>query len=248
MTTVLQAKLNKSCSKSILKQLIEFNLPDNTPEYDERIPKRPVSLQHISQADFEIYLRKLYALGYKQKVFKEYIRYQFECVYTPDWFGTVVWYPYPKDYTDVVEEARHFNNKLFSAIKKLYAIGADLKPRIIWLHERTNEIINPYSNKPLYRRAYHSHFHLEAVPGINTAESMNQFLQEMVRPNIIRLSRRDTKSNKAITVLNWEHERHCGYNSKDYFKRALDDNDLVLDYQYSDLSMIKQVKGFLPQI
>ena len=248
MATLLQAKLNRSLSKAVLKQLIEFNLPDNTPEYDDRILKRPISLRHITDADFEIYLRKLYALGYKSRVFKEYIRYQFECVYTPAWFGAVVWYPFPKNYPDACEEPRHFNNKLFPAVKKIYPFDIDTKPRIIWLHERTHEIINPYSNRPVYRRAYRSHFHLEDIPGINTAEEMNQFLQDMLRPNFIRLSRRDTKLNKAITVLDWNYERHCTYNSKDYFKRSLDDNDLVLDYLNSDLGMIKQVKGLLPQI
>lgn len=247
MTSTLQDKLNKQHSRVILQQLIEFNLPDNAPEYDDRILKRPISLNHINPKDFEIYLRKLYALGYQSRVFKEYIRYQFECIYKPSWFGTVVWYPFPRNYLDAIKEARHFNNKLFSAIKSLDLSGTPVKPRIIWLHERTNEIINPYSYKPIHKRVYHSHFHLEAIPGFPTAESINKLIQNEVRPRFKKLMRRDTTFNKAVVVLDWDYSRHCSYNAKDYFKRCLDDNDLVLDYQNSDLSMKEEVKDLLPQ-
>jgi hypothetical protein len=243
MITLLPDKINRLTSRVTLQQLIESNLQNNNLEHNRAI-KRPISFKHIDKKDFEIYLRRLYALGYKSRVFQEYLRYQFECVYQPAWFGSVIWYPYPTNYLEAEKEARHFNNKLFNAIKR-NNIKTLNKPRIIWLHERTNEIINPYSRKPIYKRAYHSHFHLEAVSGFHSAKSIDKLIQNEVRPKFKKLTRKDTTFNKAIVVLEWNYDRHCSYNAKDYFKRNLDDNDLVLDYRNSDLSMAKQVKGLL---
>lgn len=206
---------------------------------------RPLSTHHskkkslFNQHRLDQHLRRLSSKGLKNQIFNDYIAYQFDSVLTPAYYGTVCWTPFIFHFEEAVKEARHFKNKLFTAIYdcKLYQVPKlPTRSRILFFHEVKETLINPKSSSPKFKPTFHTHFHLEGSDLINNAIHLDSLIQAKVRPRFTRLSRPDTKENKAIVVKPWIHEFHAAYNVKDYYSRHnWQDGDLAIDYKNSDL-------------
>ncbi|MEY3972415.1 MAG: hypothetical protein RLY84_808, partial [Actinomycetota bacterium] len=168
-----------------------------------------------------------------------YIKYQFDNVFEPVYFGTICWSPFVFTFEEAVKEARHFKNRLLTAIYdcKLYQIPKlPERCRIIFFHEVKEVLINPKSSSPKYKLAFHTHFHLEGSNRVNEVIHLDAIMQSRVRPGFDRLKRRDTLLNKTIVVNAWSRQFHATYNIKDYYSNQyLQDGDLVIDYENSDL-------------
>ena len=184
-------------------------------------------------------LRYLSSTGHAQQIFREYVAYQFHCIFEPAYFGTICWTPFLFEFNEAVKEASHFKNKLFTALYdcKLYQIPQlPERPRIIFFHETKDTLINPTSSNPKYKMALHTHFHLEGSDRIPDANYLNMLVQAKVRPRFDRLKRRDTALHQAIVIKDWVREFHAEYNLKDFYaNRHCQDGDLVIDYTNSDL-------------
>ena len=184
------------------------------------------------------YLRKV---NNPAEIHKAIIRYQFNEVFEPQWFGSIQWQPFIADYTTAVKETRHFRNKflcslLDTKLKKLPE--PPLRPRIIWFHERELILINPRQPKnPRYKLAYHTHFHLEECPDPYTCfVKLDWLFRSKVAKDFKRLSTNDSAENKGFVLKEWKKDHHANYNFKDYFKyKNHQDADLVLDIENSDL-------------
>ena len=96
------------------------------------------------------------------------LEYQFKEIFQPHWFGSILWQPWITEYTTAVKETTHFRNKTLTALMKtkLKKLPSPPdRPRIIFFHEKSLVNINPNEpNKPRYKTAYHTHFHLEQCP------------------------------------------------------------------------------------
>ncbi|MBD1193119.1 hypothetical protein [Vulcanococcus sp. Clear-D1] len=185
------------------------------------------------------HLRSLSSKGFWSQVFKEYISYQFDSVFKPSYFGTICWTPFLFEFNEAVKETSHFKNKFLTALCdcKLYQIPhLPDRPRIIFFHETKETLVNPTSSNPKYKRALHTHFHLEGSDKIPDVHYLNMLIQAKVRPGFDRLKRRDTALHKAIVIQDWIRDFHADYNLKDFCSnRYRQDGDLVIDYKNSDL-------------
>ena len=193
----------------------------------------------LNQHSLDHHLRTLSSKGLKNQIFNDYIAYQFDSIFTPAYFGTVCWTPFIFHFDEAVEEARHFKNKLFTAIYdcKLHQLPEPPnRSRIIFFHEVKDTLINPKSSTPKFKPTFHTHFHLEDSNLIQNVVHLEALVQARVRPRFNRLSRPDTIENKAIVIKPWIREFHAAYNVKDYYSRQnCHDGDLVIDYDNSDL-------------
>ena len=193
----------------------------------------------FNQHSLDRHLRVLSSKGLKNQIFKDYVAYQFDSIFTPAYFGTICWAPFIFHFEETVKETRHFKNKLLTAIYNCSLHQVPRLPtrsRIIFFHEVKDTLINPTSPSPKYRPTFHTHFHLEGSDLIHNAIHLDSMIQSKVRPRFNRLSRPDTAANKAIVIKPWIRRFHAGYNIKDYYSRQnYLDGDLVIDYDNSDL-------------
>ena len=212
----------------------------NRCERSEQQPRaeRVVSSGIHKQAERFKHLRTIRDPG---RIHQEIVRYQFKEVFQPSWFGTVQWQPFITDYTSVIKEAKHFNNKFFCALlntkPKRIPMPAE-RPRIIWFHERVPVQINPHDPKnPRFKLAYHSHFHLEECPAPYSSHiRLDWFIRKEVGNGFHHFSTNNSTANKGFVLEPWVEERHSNYNFKDYYRyKHQQDADLVLDLKNSDL-------------
>jgi hypothetical protein len=191
------------------------------------------------QHKLDRHLRILSSKGLKNQIFKDYVAYLFDSVFTPAYFGTVCWTPFIFHFEETVKETRHFKNKLLTAIYncRLHQVPKlPTRSRIIFFHEVKDTLINPKSSSPKFKLTFHTHFHIEGLDLIQNAIHLDALTQSQVRPRFNRLNRKDTAANKAIVIKPWIHEFHTAYNVKDYYSRQnCQDGDLVIDYDNSDL-------------
>jgi hypothetical protein len=175
------------------------------------------------------------------KIHEAIVRYQFQEIFQPYWFGSIQWQPFIPDFTTAEGEAEHFNTKFFCALldtKPKKIPDPPERPRIIWFHEKALVNINPRDTKnPRYKIAYHSHFHLEQCPDpYDSLIHLDWLIHNKVAKRFHRLSTSNSKENKGIVLQRWIREHHANYNLKDYYRfRHQQDADLVLDYKNSDL-------------
>ncbi len=184
-------------------------------------------------------LRSLWSQGYKTQIFKEYVAYQFNFIFDPAYFGTICWTPFIFEFDEICLEAKHFRNKLLTAIHdcKLYQIPElPDRPRIIFFHEVKEVLVNPRSSNSKFKKAFHTHFHLEGSGRIHDVQHINRLIQSRVRRGFNRIQRSDTEIHEAIVIKDWSRRFHLDYNVKDFYnRRYAQDGDLVIDYKNSDL-------------
>ena len=187
----------------------------------------------------DYHLKVLNAKGYRNKVFSDYVSYQFDFIFEPAYFGTITWFPFVYHFEDVEKESRHFRNKLMASI---LGCGASKipqlpnRPRILFFQEVKSIIVNPKSKEPKWKQTFHTHFHLEDWNTVSDIHHLNELVQTQVRPRFHRLQRTDTAENKAIVIKPWVAQQHASYNIKDFYSRQYcQDGDLIIDYRNSDL-------------
>jgi hypothetical protein len=192
-----------------------------------------------NQHPLDSHLRKLSSRECNPQIFKEYIEYQFNAIFEPAYFGAICWSPFAFTFEEAIKESRHFKNRLLAAVYgcKLYQIPKlPDRSRIVIFQEVKEVLINPKSPSPKYRQAFHTHFHLEGSNRINGVVHLESIIQSKARPGFDRLKRRDTQLNRAVVIKAWDREFHSAYNLKDcYSNQYLQDGDLVVDYENSDL-------------
>jgi hypothetical protein len=184
-------------------------------------------------------LRHLWSQGYKTQIFKEYVAYQFNFIFDPAYFGNICWAPFIFEFDEIRLEAKHFRNKLLTAIHdcKLYQVPElPDRPRIIFFHEVKEVLVNPRSSSPKFKKTLHTHFHLEGSDLIHDVQHLSRLIQSRVRQGFDRIQRPDTELHKAIVVKDWSRRFHLHYNVKDFYsRRDAQDGDLVIDDKNSDL-------------
>ena len=169
------------------------------------------------------------------------LEYQFKEIFQPHWFGSILWQPWITEYTTAVKETTHFRNKTLTALMKtkLKKLPSPPdRPRIIFFHEKSLVNINPNEpNKPRYKTAYHTHFHLEQCPEPYTSWiQLDWLIRHQVAQRFHRFSTNNSSENKGFVLKPWIKEHHAHYNLKDYYRyKYQQDSDLVLDIINSDL-------------
>jgi hypothetical protein len=160
--------------------------------------------------------------------------------YPPSWFLVIQWTPAPKDFATAQAHAKHFRNKFLSAVYKCHLHQIPLpkgRLKMVWFHEKA---LDPHGNI-----IYHSNLHLQALPPTYN-QSMIQLdwiITRSVAPDFRCLKNLSRKVNPGMVIREWNYEHHAFYNLKDYNKfKYLQDSDLVLDYQNSDLVFKKRTK------
>jgi hypothetical protein len=149
----------------------------------------------------------------------------------PSWFITIQWSPAPYQFDHASSHAKHFRNKLLTAIyhcnlKQLPP--ADSRCKLIWFHERAQD--------PQGRLIYHSHLHLTRLPAIETAHHLQWIVQHQVAPGFQCLKHLNRTIDPGVVIRPWNHEHHAFYNLKDFYRyQHQQDHDLVLDVQVSDI-------------
>jgi len=186
--------------------------------------------------------RQLRTIQDPAKIHQAIIEYQFEKVFQPSWFGTILWQPFITDFTTAVKEARHFRNKFYCALlntslKKISR--ASQRPRMIMFHEKKLVHVNPQEpSSPRYKIVYHTHFHLEQCPSpYGSCIHLDWLIRRRVAHKFRRFSTINSAENKGFVLLPWEKNRHANYTLKDFYRfKYQQDADLVLDIQNSDMA------------
>jgi hypothetical protein len=155
--------------------------------------------------------------------------------YPPAWFITLQWSPAPYKFDHASGHAKHFRNKLLTAI---YHCNLKQLPqpedrcKLIWFHERAQD--------PTGRLIYHSHLHLTEVPLVTTGHHLQWIITHKIAPGFNCLKHLNRKIDPAIVIRPWNHDHHAFYNLKDFYRHQYhQDSDLVLDVQISDLTTTK---------
>jgi hypothetical protein len=151
--------------------------------------------------------------------------------YPPSWFITIQWSPAPYQFDHASSHAKHFRNKLLTAIYQCnlkQLPPADSRCKLIWFHERAED--------PKGRLIYHSHLHLTEVPQVHTAHHLQWIIARQVAPGFQCLKHLNRRMDPGIVIRPWNHEHHAFYNLKDFYRHQHhQDRDLVLDVQISDI-------------
>ena len=153
----------------------------------------------------------------------------------PSWFITIQWSPAPYQFDHASSHAKHFRNKLLTAIyhcnlKQLPP--AEHRCKLIWFHER--------AENPKGRLIYHSHLHLTEVLKVTTAHHLQWIVQHQVAPGFHCLKHLNRRIDPGIVIRPWNHGHHAFYNLKVFYRHQHHpDHDLVLDVQISDIGPTK---------
>ena len=155
--------------------------------------------------------------------------------YPPTWFITIQWSPAPTEYQVASGHARHFRNKLLTAIYSCSLKNLPPKKdccKLVWFHERAQD--------PHGRLIYHSHLHLTKAPQVISGLHLQWIIDTKVAPGFHCLKNLHRKHDPGLVIRPWNYDHHAFYNLKDYYRHKYQqDSDLVLDVLNSDLILPK---------
>ena len=163
--------------------------------------------------------------------------------YTPEWFVTILWNDLPTSPITSSSHTRHFRNKILCEMTGVKRCGdlPDFPNRlgITAFQERTE------SQKG--QVTFHTHLHLyNCNLQLHSSEHVHFLIRYKIGNRIAKLLKSSTKGNEGVVVKKWEEEHHRYYNLKEMERqkkkvltRYTQDNDLLLDFENSDLLPMK---------
>ena len=159
--------------------------------------------------------------------------------FKPEWFVTILWNDLPTSPITSSSHTRHLRNKILCDVTGIKRCGdlPDFPDRlgITAFQERTE------SQKG--QVTFHTHLHLyNCKSTLNSAEQVHFLIRYKIGNRIEKLLKSNTKGNEGVVVREWEEEHHRYYNLKEMERqkkkvltRYTQDNDLLLDFENSDL-------------
>jgi len=159
--------------------------------------------------------------------------------YSPEWFVTLLWNDLPTSPVTASSHTRHLRNVLLC---NSCGVGRcdrlpDFPDRLglTFFQERT-EVQGS-------KVTFHTHVHISNSNNRwNSPEELHYYLRYVIGSRVDKLLKSDTKHNEGVVVKRWVEENHMSYNFKEMERqrksnltRYVQDNDLLLDVENSDL-------------
>jgi len=169
--------------------------------------------------------------------------------YTPEWFVTILWNDLPTSPITSSSHTKHLRNKILCEVSGARRCG-DLpefpdRLGITAFQERTEMQKGQVT--------FHTHLHLYNCTSLwESSEQLHCLIRYKIGNRIEKLLKSTRKGNEGVVVRRWEEEHHRYYNLKEMERqkkkvltRYTQDNDLLLDFENSDLlPMESQSHGY----
>ena len=159
--------------------------------------------------------------------------------YKPEWFVTILWNDLPTSPITSSSHTRHLRNKILCEVSGVKRCGdlPDFPNRlgITAFQERTAMQDGQVT--------FHTHLHLyNCQSQWNSAEQVHFLIRYKIGNKVAKLLKTNSKGNEGVVVRRWDEEHHRYYNLKEMERqkkivltRYTQDNDLLLDFENSDL-------------
>ena len=159
-------------------------------------------------------------------------------LYQPEWFITLLWNDCP---TDPVKASSHTRILRRMMLEKYFGVKNMSKvpefpdrPGMMTFQERTVSQTGKVT--------FHTHMHLSNTDGCwESKRDVEEFVRKS-GANVKKLLKTTKKGNKGVESIAWHQDHHMYYNLKEHQRqkkitltRYLQDGDLLLDYENSDL-------------
>ena len=159
--------------------------------------------------------------------------------YKPEWFVTILWNDLPTSPITSSSHTRHLRHKILCEVSGVKRCGdlPDFPNRlgITAFQERTEMQKGQVT--------FHTHLHLyNCQSKLNSEDQVHFLIRYKVGNRIEKLLKSNRKANEGVVVRKWDEEHHRYYNLKEMERqkkkvltRYTQDNDLLLDFENSDL-------------
>lgn len=157
----------------------------------------------------------------------------------PEFFITLLWTDYPRQFDTVKGHMSILKNKLLCHLHNLNRCSdipdANHRLGMTVFHEKGLTKPIPTLEEIV---SYHTHIHMfnvnNSLKNI-TPDGLRKLIQRKIGSTVKKLDKTYNESYKGVDVRVWDRVRHQNYNFKDYDRyRGHQDEDLTLDYKNSD--------------